>query len=76
MCLRHWRMLPKLYQRGIWASYRVGQCDDWAISKVYAERAKACVRFVADREGKTIPDDDVSLAVYDYCASDGEESKT
>lgn len=70
MCLRHWRMLPKLYQRGIWTSYRPGQCDDWAITQVYADRAKACVRLVADKEGKTIPEGHVSLAVYDHCAPD------
>ncbi len=68
MCLRHWRMLPRLFQRGIWASYRPGQCDDWQITPRYAERAKACVRFVAEKEGKSIPDGDVSLAVYDYLA--------
>lgn len=68
MCLRHWRMLPRLFQRGIWASYRKGQCDDWKISKLYAERAKESVRYVAFREGKVIPDGDASLRLYDELA--------
>lgn len=73
MCLKHWRALPKLFQRGIWASYRPGQCDDWNITKVYAERAKACIQHVAEREGKTIPDGHVCLAVYDFLV--GEDAK-
>ena len=66
MCLKHWRMLPRLYKRGIWESYRPGQCDDWNITDIYAKRAKVCIQYIAEKENKTIPEGDISLRVYDY----------
>lgn len=68
MCFKHWRMLPTVMQRGIWASYRPGQCDDWQISKVYAERAKAAIKHIASLEGRQVADDDPKLALYDLLA--------
>lgn len=60
MCLRHWRSLPKRMQAAIWASYRVGQCDDWRISHAYVEAAKAAVRWAAEWEGI-----EADVSVYD-----------
>ena len=51
MCRKHWFMLPKVMRNKIYSTYRVGQCDDWAISKEYSEVAKECVRFIAAKEG-------------------------
>lgn len=51
MCKRHWFMLPKSMRDEIWRTYRPGQCDDWKISKSYAEIAIKCVTFIAEREG-------------------------
>jgi hypothetical protein len=28
MCAAHWRLVPKVIQRAVWAAYRPGQCDD------------------------------------------------
>jgi len=60
MCRPHWFSLPKSLRDRIWATYRPGQCDDWAISHAYAEAARACVRFIAAKEGRE-PD----TSVYD-----------
>jgi hypothetical protein len=51
MCKRHWFSLPKYLRDRIWKSYRPGQCEDWEISKEYSEAAKACVIFIANKEG-------------------------
>ena len=55
MCKRHWFSLPKRFRAWIWDTYRPGQCDDWNISKEYSEAAKACVIYIANKEGR-IPD--------------------
>lgn len=73
MCLRHWRMLPKHMQRAIWSSYRQGQCDDWQITKLYAERAKACLRFVGETEGLTVTGDEDEMKLYDWLAPTAEQ---
>lgn len=52
MCKFHWFLLPKILRNKIWASYRPGQCDDWNISKEYADAAKECLIFIANKEGK------------------------
>lgn len=51
MCKKHWFSLPKNLRDRIWGTYRVGQCDDWAISKEYAEVAIECVTYIANKEG-------------------------
>lgn len=61
MCKRHWFALPKRLRDRIWATYRLGQCDDWNISHDYADAARKCVVFIAVKEGKT-PD----TRVYDF----------
>ena len=61
MCRRHWFSLPKRLRDEIWRTYRRGQCDDWNITQAYSEAAKACVRFVAAKDG-IAPD----LRVYEW----------
>ena len=51
MCRKHWFSLPKRMRDAIWATYRAGQCDDWAISHEYAEAAREAVSFIAAKEG-------------------------
>lgn len=60
MCKRHWFMLPKALRDDIWRTYRPGQCDDWNITKAYADAARAAVRFIAAKEGK-----EADTSVYD-----------
>lgn len=52
MCRRHWFSLPKRLRARVWATYRVGQCDDWNISHAYAEAAREAVVFIATKEGR------------------------
>lgn len=60
MCRGHWFSLPPHLRKLIWTTYRWGQCNDWQITHAYANAARACVRFIAAREGKE-PD----TTVYD-----------
>ncbi len=60
MCRRHWFSLPKTLRNRIWSTYRSGQCDDWNISKAYADAARESVHYIAKREGR-VPD----VAIYD-----------
>ena len=60
MCRQHWFTLPKAMRDRIWATYRVGQCDDWNISHEYAEAARAAVRYIAEKEGI-----EADVSVYD-----------
>lgn len=61
MCSRHWFSLPKYLRNKIWTTYRQGQCDDWNISKEYADAARECVTFIANKEGKVS-----DTSVYDF----------
>lgn len=65
MCYKHWKMVPKDVQRRVWTHYRDGQCDDWQISHEYAEAAKAAMRAVAEREGRTEKEIAKACEVYD-----------
>jgi hypothetical protein len=67
MCLSHWRRVPRELQRRIWALYRPGQCDDKNISNGYALTAKAAIVAVAKLDGKTVPENDPCLTLYDAC---------
>ena len=49
-CKRHWYLLPKRLRDAIWAAYRPGQCDDWQISKAYADAAREAVRWLAEKD--------------------------
>jgi hypothetical protein len=51
MCLRHWRMVPRGIQRAVWATYRVGQCDDKSPSESWHNAADAAIEAVAQKEG-------------------------
>jgi hypothetical protein len=51
LCRRHWFSLPKPMRDRIWATYRLGQCDDKQISHEYAEAAKEAVTYIANKEG-------------------------
>lgn len=51
-CKRHWFMVPKPIRDRIWASYRVGQCDDMNPSMEYCHAAREAVIAVAELEGK------------------------
>jgi hypothetical protein len=66
MCFKHWKMVPRNLQLLIWKYYRPGQCDDWQISDKYAETAKLSIKSVAEKERKTVPEDDICLKVYDH----------
>ena len=50
-CRQHWFALPKPLRDHIWATYRPGQCEDWAISPEYAEAAKEAVIYLARKDG-------------------------
>ena len=47
MCGRHWGRVPRVIQRAVWASYRVGQCDDRNPSEAWHEAADAAIGYVA-----------------------------
>ena len=54
MCLRHWRMVPKVIQRAVWNHYRPGQCDDKRPSPAWHEAADAAIGYVARLEGRSV----------------------
>jgi len=58
MCRKHWFSLPEALRKLIRAAYRSGQCDDWRISKVYADAAREAIRYIATKEG-VVPDTQV-----------------
>jgi hypothetical protein len=71
-CKKHWFMVPKALRDRIWATYRVGQCDDMNPSRAYLVTAREAVIAVARRENIT-PD----TALYDHFLADlGEEETT
>lgn len=55
MCLRHWRMVPKVVQDLIWKHYRTGQENDKRPSVEYLAVAFVSVSCVALKEGKPLP---------------------
>jgi hypothetical protein len=52
MCLAHWRRVPAVIKRAVWASYRAGQCDDKRPSAEWRQAASAAIGYVARAEGK------------------------
>lgn len=50
MCARHWRMVPRMIQAGVWKHYRPGQERDKRPTPEYLEAASAAIRAVAHRE--------------------------
>lgn len=51
MCRLHWYRVPRKLRNRVWATYRVGQCDDWQITREYARAASAAVTYVGLMEG-------------------------
>lgn len=54
MCFAHWRKVPSVIQRAVWAAYRPGQCDDKHPSKEWFRAADAAIGYVARAEGKRL----------------------
>ncbi len=52
MCRRHWFMVPKPIRDRVWATYRVGQCDDKQPSSEWHAAADAAIQAVATKEGR------------------------
>lgn len=50
MCGSHWRMVPKIIQRDVWAHYRPGQCDDKLPSREWLRAADAATGHIAIQE--------------------------
>jgi hypothetical protein len=55
MCLKHWRMVPRLVQDLIWKHYRKGQEIDKQPSIEYVATAFISISCVALKEGKELP---------------------
>lgn len=55
MCLKHWRMVPKLVQDLIWSHYRPGQEIDKEPSLDYIATAFVSISCVALKEGHPLP---------------------
>ena len=47
MCPAHWRQVHPRLQRGVYATYRDGQCDDMDPSKEWHVAADAAIGYVA-----------------------------
>lgn len=52
MCLRHWRMVPSIIQRQIWATYQSGQEIRKDPTAEYLDAQHAAVRAVEQKEGR------------------------
>lgn len=66
MCGRHWAMVPKPLQLGIYKVYAPGQEISKTPSPAYLHTAAACVRKVAEAEG--IAEEVIAAEVADYTA--------
>jgi hypothetical protein len=64
MCRRHWYMVPESTRARISRAYRPGQCDDWKITSAYVDAAKAGVKAVAEKEGKSEDEIEKACRVY------------
>lgn len=50
MCRTHWALVPRPFQKLIWATYRPGQEKDKQPSAAYLAVQRCCVNIVASRE--------------------------
>ncbi len=50
LCPKHWRMVPAIIQRDVYAHYRPGQCDDKQPSVEWHRAADAAIGHVAVQE--------------------------
>jgi|HubBroStandDraft_2_1064218.scaffolds.fasta_scaffold01263_19 hypothetical protein len=65
MCFAHWRLVPRVIQRAVWAAYRVGQCDDKRPSEARHRAADAAIGAVARKEGKPLrPQETASMIEF------------
>ena len=69
MCKRHWFMLSKSIRDRVWATYRHGQCDDRRPSEDYCRVAMDALRFIAQKEGKTLTGQEPELLLYVFAAA-------
>lgn len=63
MCPRHWRMVPVRLQRGVWRTYRDGQCDDMSPSAEWHVAADAAIGFVATLDDQPLRMSEVNALV-------------
>lgn len=54
MCARHWRMVPTILVKAVWATYRHGQCDDMRPSREWLRAAHAAIGAVARLEKRAL----------------------
>lgn len=59
MCKSHWFRVPLALRNRVWAEYHKG------ITRAYCEVAKAAVRAVAEKEGRTVTGYEKELLLYD-----------
>lgn len=64
MCKPHWSMVPRDKQRALWANYRRGQERTMSPSAAYLRAAAACVRAVAEKEGRPETNIDFECNLY------------
>lgn len=54
MCLRHWRMVPRVLQREVWRTYRPGQENDKNPTHDYLMAAHHAIEAVAEKERRLL----------------------
>lgn len=57
MCPRHWGMVPRGLQRGVWAHYRKGQEIDKQPTLAWMQAARAAIVAVARKEGRRVAEE-------------------
>ncbi|HEX7095343.1 MAG TPA: Dam family site-specific DNA-(adenine-N6)-methyltransferase [Acidimicrobiales bacterium] len=77
MCPKHWKMVPGVLQRAVYAAYRPGQCDDMRVSGAWwiaAERAIVAVAVFEKRLTPAQAQAQVERAVQTAKSLDGKAS--
>lgn len=54
MCLPHWRMVPRVLQRKVWAAYVPGQEIRKDPTRAYLEIAREVIAAVAAKEARAL----------------------
>lgn len=52
MCGPHWRMVPRILQRRVWACHLAGQAPGRDLAGQLSAAARAAIRAVAELEGR------------------------
>ncbi|HIA51305.1 MAG TPA: hypothetical protein EYN91_04355 [Candidatus Melainabacteria bacterium] len=55
MCRKHWGMVPKDLQIGVWQTYRPGQEKTKVVTREYMEARRKAIVAVAEKENIEIP---------------------